>query len=198
MFTGIIEEVGIVEEAASHRLLIGATTIMSDLAVSHSIAVNGVCLTVVEAAPSFFAVELSEETVRRTNLGKLARGTLVNLERALAVGGRMGGHRVQGHVDGVGTVLELGGPPQACVLRVDIPAQLHRYVVEKGFLAVEGISLTVASMEGTAFSVAVIPYTLEQTNLRSRGPGDMVNLEVDILAKYVEKLLRGDAAKPVE
>ena len=198
MFTGIVEEVGIVQEAASHRLFIGATTVMSDLAVSHSIAVNGACLTVVEAAPGSFAVELSEETVRRTNLGKLAPGDLVNLERALAAGGRMGGHIVQGHVDGVGTVLELGGPPQECVLRVDVPAQLCRYVVEKGFLAVEGISLTVASMEGTAFGVAVIPYTLEQTNLRSRGPGDLVNLEVDILAKYVERLLSGDAAQAVE
>ncbi len=191
MFTGIVEEVGTVKEAGSHRLVVGAATVMSDLAVSDSIAVNGACLTVVETTANAFTVELSEETVGRTNLGVLKPDEPVNLERALAANGRMGGHIVQGHVDGVGTVLELGGPPEECVLRVGLPDPLAKYVVEKGFIAVEGISLTVTDLRDSEFSVAVIPYTLAQTNLRSHRPGNAVNLEVDIVAKYVERLLPG-------
>ncbi len=191
MFTGIVEEVGVVKEAGDHRLMVGAATVMSDLAVSDSIAVNGACLTVVGTAASAFILELSEETIARTNLGLLKPGELVNLERALAANGRMGGHIVQGHVDSVGTVLKLDGPPEGCVLTVGVPDPLARYIVEKGFIAVEGISLTVADLRDSEFSVAVIPYTLAQTNLRSHRPGNAVNLEVDILAKYVERLLPG-------
>ena len=189
MFTGIVEEVGTVQEAGCDRLVVGAVKVLADLGLGDSIAVNGACLTAVDRTAEAFAVELSEETLARTNLGQLRVGHGVNLERALAVGGRFGGHIVQGHVDGVGTVLELGGPKEACVLRVGAPQSLRRYVVEKGFIAVDGISLTVAGLAGPALSVAVIPYTLAQTNLRSRQPGDLVNLEVDILAKYVEGLL---------
>ncbi len=189
MFTGIIEEVGVVQEASGHRLVFVAHTVLSDLAVSQSIAVNGACLTAVEVTANTFAVDLSEETLRRTNLGGLAPGHEVNLERALAFGARVGGHLVQGHVDGVGTLADLSGPPEERVLRVEAPPGLTRYVVEKGFIAVDGISLTVAGLRGTAFSVAVIPYTLEQTALRTRRPRDLLNLEVDILAKYVEQLL---------
>ena len=190
MFTGIVEEVGRVLEASPHRLVTGAATVTSDLKQGDSIAVNGACLTVIERTPHSFAVDLSEETLTRTNLGRLAPGSPVNLERALAVGGRMGGHVVQGHVDEVGAILELGGPPEACTLRVGVSAALARYVVVKGFIAVEGISLTVTEAPGTAFSVAVIPYTLAQTNLRALRPGAPVNLEADIMAKYVERLLQ--------
>ena len=190
MFTGIVEEVGTVREASPHRLVVGAATVLSDLEVGHSIAINGACLTVVERTSDAFVVELSEETLRLTNLGRLQPKHPVNLERALAAGARMGGHVVQGHVDGVGTILELGGPPEACVLRVGASAELARYIVVKGFIGVEGISLTVTEASGAAFSVAVIPYTRAQTNLRVLQPGDLVNLEVDIMAKYVERLLQ--------
>ena len=189
MFTGIVEEVGTVREATPHRLVVGAATVLSDLAVGQSIAINGACLTVVDQTADAFAVDLSEETLMRTNLGKLKAGHLANLERAIALSGRMGGHIVQGHVDDVGSVLELGGPPESCTLWVSVPDSVSRYIVEKGFIAIEGISLTVTGVREQAFSVAVIPYTLAQTNLRSRLPGDLVNLEVDILAKYVERLL---------
>ena len=161
---------------------------MDALAVSDSIAVNGVCLTVTERTDADFAVDLVEETLSRTNLGDLAPGGIVNLERALTPSSRMGGHVVQGHVDGTGEVVSFGGPPEERVLGIDLSPELARYVVEKGFIALDGISLTVASQEGTGFSVAVIPYTMEHTVLRVRGPGDRVNVEVDILAKYVERL----------
>ena len=190
MFTGIVEEVGIVREASPHRLVVSARTVLSDLAVSQSIAVNGACLTVVDMTGDGFAADLSEETLSRTNLGRLAPGRAVNLERALAFGARVGGHLVQGHVDGVGTPLGVSGPPENRTLGVEAPASLARYIVEKGFITVDGISLTVASLHGTAFSVAVIPYTYEQTALRSSRPGDLLNLETDILAKYVEQLMQ--------
>ena len=189
MFTGIVEEVGTVQEVSAHRLVVRAATVMSDLAGGASIAVNGACLTAVEVSAEVFAVDLSEETLRRTNLGALEPGQPVNLERALAASGRMGGHIVQGHVDGVGTVLELDGLPHERVLRVEAPETVMRYVVQKGFVAVDGISLTVTAAEDSTFSVAVVPYTAQQTNLRLRKPGDLVNLEVDVLAKYVERLL---------
>ena len=176
-------------EASGHRLVVGARAVLADLAVGHSIAVNGACLTAVDVTADAFTVELSEETVGRTNLGRLAPGHEVNLERALAAGARMGGHVVQGHVDGVGTLAELSGPPEACLLRVEAPQGLGRYLVEKGFIAVDGVSLTVAGLRDATFTVAVIPYTFQQTVLRSRAPGDLLNLEVDILAKYVERLL---------
>ena len=193
MFTGIVEEVGEVVEAAPHRLRIAGRSVMDALAVSDSISINGVCLTVTERTDSAFAVDVVEETLSRTNLGDLAPGGIVNLERALTPSSRMGGHVVQGHVDGTGEVVAFGGTREARELRIDVPADLARYVVEKGFIAVDGISLTVASQEGNGFSVAVIPYTMEHTVLRVRGPGDRVNIEVDILAKYVERLASAQA-----
>ena len=189
MFTGIVEEVGTVGEALPHRLVIRARTVLEGMAVGDSINVNGVCLTVVERTAGTFTVEVVQETLDRTSLGDLQVGHGVDLERALTPQSRMGGHIVQGHVDGVGTVVELGGPPQACVLRVDAPPAIARYIVEKGFIAVDGISLTVTGVRGTTFSVAVIPYTIEGTVLGGRKQGDRVNLEVDIVAKYVERLL---------
>ena len=189
MFTGIVEELGKVREASPNRLVIAAATVLADTRVGDSLAVNGADLTVVSRTDDSFAADLSAETLARTNLGSLAAGDPVDLERALTPESRMGGHFVQGHVDGVGTVVEIGGPAEDCTLRVDAPADIARYIVEKGFIAVDGISLTVTEATDSAFSAAVIPYTLEHTVLGSRRPGDRVNLEADILAKYVERLL---------
>ena len=189
MFTGIVEELGTVREAAANRLVIAAATVLADTRLGDSIAVNGADLTVVERTIDAFAVDLSAETLERTNLGSLKPGDAVDLERALTPASRMGGHVVQGHVDGVGTVASFGGKPEERVLSVELPAALARYIVEKGFVAVDGISLTVTEVRDTAFSAAVIPYTFDHTVLRFRRVGDPVNIEVDILAKYVERLL---------
>lgn len=188
MFTGIVEEVGTVVEAVDHRLVVRATT-LDGVAVGDSIAVNGACLTVVELTDATFAVDVSDETLARTALGNLAKGSPVDLERALLPTSRMGGHFVQGHVDGVGTVVELSGPVEARVMSIDAPAEVERYLIEKGFITVDGISLTVTSVIGATFSIAVIPYTWEHTVLGSKRLGDAVNLEVDVLAKYVAKFV---------
>ena len=199
MFTGIVEEIGAVREMSGHRLVIGATQVLTGTVLGDSISVNGACLTVVEMDGESFAIELSDETLARTSLGSLTTGDPVDLERAATPSTRLGGHIVQGHVDGVGVVREIGGQPEARVLRVEAPAEIARYIVEKGFIAVDGISLTVTGVEptdvgGAAFSVAVIPYTWEHTVLGARSTGDHVNLEVDVLAKYVESLLPGRQA----
>jgi riboflavin synthase len=188
VFTGIVEEIGQIQEASPHRLVIAAKVVLSDLRVSQSIAVNGACLTAVEVTAEGFSVELTEETMRRTNLGFLKRDHHVNLERALAASDRMGGHFVQGHVDGVAVVVDISGPELDQALYVEAPEEVVRYIVEKGFISVDGISLTVTSVLDTTFTVAVIPYTLQHTALQYRKAGDPVNLEVDILAKYVERL----------
>ena len=188
MFTGIVEEVGTVAEAAKNRLCIAGGLVMESLAVSDSIALNGVCLTVVERTGDVFTVDVVEETLSRTNLGALQAGDIVNLERALTPSSRMGGHIVQGHVDGTGVVDRMSGSPQERMLWVTLRPKLMRYVVEKGFIALDGISLTVAETGATEFSVAVIPYTAEHTALKARAQGDRVNIEIDILAKYVERL----------
>ena len=189
MFTGIVEELGTVREAAANRLVIAAATVLADTRLGDSLAVNGADLTVVELTDDTFAVDLSAETMARTSLGSLKAGDPVDLERALTPASRMGGHVVQGHVDGVGTVARFDGKPEERVLSVELPAALARYIVEKGFVAVDGISLTVTEVRDTAFSAAVIPYTFDHTVLRFRRVGDPVNIEVDILAKYVERLL---------
>ena len=189
MFTGIVEELGTVREAAANRLVIAAATVLADTRLGDSLAVNGADLTVVELTDDTFAVDLSAETLARTSLGSLKAGDPVDLERALTPASRMGGHVVQGHVDGVGTVASFDGTPAERVLSVDVPGELARYIVEKGFVAVDGISLTVTEVGDTAFSAAVIPYTFDHTVLRFRRVGDPVNIEVDILAKYVERLL---------
>ena len=191
MFTGIVEEVGVVRRAEPHRLVIGARKVLAGLEEGGSIAVNGVCLTAVAVTRAAFTVELSAETLARTNLGALAPGHQVDLEPPVAMGAPMGGHVVQGHVDGVCTVVELAGPPHARVLTIRVPRRLARYIMEKGFVALDGISLTVASRAGLRFSVSVVPYTYDHTVLAFRRPGDAVNIEVDILAKYVERLVRG-------
>ena len=193
MFTGIVEEVGTVAEAAKNRLRITGGLVMESLAVSDSIALNGVCLTVVERTGDVFTVDVVEETLSRTNLGALKAGDIVNLERALTPSSRMGGHIVQGHVDGTGVVDRMSGTPQERMLWVTLRPELMRYVVEKGFIALDGISLTVAKTGTAEFSVAVIPYTAEHTSLKARAQGDRVNIEIDILAKYVERLTSFEA-----
>ena len=189
MFTGIVEEVGSVREASPHRLVVRASTVLDGLVLGDSIAINGACLTVTAQTADSFTVDVVEETLSRTNLGTLSAGSPVDLERALTPQSRMGGHIVQGHVDGVGTITELSGDPESLRLTVEAPPETVRYIVEKGFIAVDGISLTVTGVSGSLFSVAVIPYTSEHTVLGSKQIGDGVNLEVDIVAKYVERLL---------
>jgi riboflavin synthase len=224
MFTGIVEGTGTVvaltaaPDGAAARLEVQAPWLAGDLAVGDSVAVDGCCLTVTAAAAGGFAADLVAETLRRTALGRLAAGARVNLERPLALGGRLGGHLVQGHVDGVGRVLDQrptgpegsgepqGGAPvgregsgeprrgapvnQGHEVRIELPDDLARYVVEKGSIAVDGVSLTVAGLGPGWFAVALVPHTLAATTLGERGPGDPVHLEVDVVAKYVERLVQ--------
>ena len=189
MFTGIVEEVGIVAKINDKAMTVRASKVPEDMKLGDSIAVNGACLTAVDFSRSEFSVDLSPETMRRTSLGQLSVGGPVNLERALLVSDRMGGHIVQGHVDGTGRVMSIRSDGDSIIFRVRVPKRLNRYIVEKGFVAVDGISLTVVKRGASSFTVAVIPYTLENTNLSAVSVGDLVNLEADILAKYVESLL---------
>ena len=193
MFTGIVEELGEVVSLEhgddSARLTVRGPLVTSDAVHGASIAVNGVCLTVVEHDADTFTVDVMAETLARTSLGSLAPGGPVNLERAMAASGRFGGHVVQGHVDGTGTIVERVPGDRWEVVRVSLPQSLSRYVVEKGSITVDGVSLTVAEVDAGAFSVSLIPTTLELTTLGHKAVGDVVNLEVDVLAKYVERLL---------
>jgi riboflavin synthase len=199
MFTGIIEELGTVESILiggnSGRLRLRAPIVRADLHEGDSVSVNGVCLTAVELRGGSFDADASPETLSRSSLGRLQPGGVVNLERALLPTSRLGGHIVQGHVDGTGEVVAaqpLGDGNWW--LSVRYPAELDRYLVSKGSVAVDGISLTIASIESSVFGIAIIPHTWAHTNLRTRRPGDVVNLETDILAKYVEKLIAGAPA----
>jgi riboflavin synthase len=189
VFTGIVEEVGIVTKINDKAMTVRASKVPEDMKLGDSIAVNGACLTAVDFSRSEFSVDLSPETMRRASLGQLSVGGPVNLERALLVSDRMGGHIVQGHVDGTGRVMSIRSDGDSIIFRVRVPKRLNRYIVEKGFVAVDGISLTVVKRGASSFTVAVIPYTLENTNLSAVSVGDRVNLEADILAKYVESLL---------
>lgn len=193
MFTGIVEELG--EVVALDRLVDGARlrvrgkTVAADANHGDSIAVNGVCLTVVEVVDDEFATDVMKESLDRSNLGGLVVGELVNLERSVRAGGRLGGHLVQGHVDGVGTLLDRTPSEHWEVVRVGLPDRLARYVAEKGSIAVDGVSLTVVQVGEADFSVALIPTTLELTTLGRKSVGDALNLEVDVIAKYVARLL---------
>ncbi len=196
MFTGIIEEMGEVlaveSFAAGARLRIRAGALIDGARVGESIAVSGVCLTMVSLAPGEFAADLAAETLRRTTLGELRPGDPVNLERPLRLDGRLGGHIVQGHVDGVGTITAVTPEGDGIWMEIAPPPPLLPYIAEKGSVAVDGISLTVARVfEGGHFTVALIPHTLTVTTLGLRAAGDRANIEVDILAKYVERLLEG-------
>ena len=189
MFTGIVEEVGIVSKITNNGMTVKALRILSDVKLGDSIAVNGTCLTAVSFSNSEFSVDLSPETMRRTSLSQLTEGSRVNLERALSASDRMGGHIVQGHVDATGRITSIKPDGDSIIFRVRVPKRLDKYIVEKGFVAVDGISLTVVKRGASSFTLAVIPYTLENTNLAVLSEGDQVNLEADILAKYVESLL---------
>ena len=194
MFTGIVEEMGVIRSirrgAHSAVLSIGAEAVLSDLKTGDSVAVNGVCLTATAVEGRGFTADVMHETLLRSSLGALGPGSPVNLERAMAAGGRFGGHIVSGHIDGTGTITERRRDDNAVWYTVTAAPSLLRYIVEKGSVAIDGISLTVASVEAGRFSVSVIPHTASVTVLGRKGPGDIVNLETDIIGKYVEKLLR--------
>jgi riboflavin synthase len=195
MFTGIVEGTGTVAALAAAadgsgaRLQVDAPWLAGRLEPGESVAVNGCCLTVAEATAAGFAADLVAETLRRTALGGLAAGARVNLERPVALGGRLGGHLVQGHVDGVAEVLDRKPVGDGEEVRIELPPELERYVVEKGSIAVDGVSLTVAAVGPGWLTVALVPHTLEATTLGDRRPGDPVQLEVDVVAKYIERLV---------
>lgn len=195
MFTGLIEDLGTVRElpkgAEGVRLTVGTQIPMGELVLGESIAVNGICLTVAAFGQGAFVADVSPETLGRTNLGDLSVGAVVNLERALRLSDRLGGHLVSGHVDGVATLAGRRRQGNSLCLTFRFPAHLGRYLVEKGSVALDGISLTVTEVSDEAFSVAVIPHTLERTTLHRKEVGAQVNIETDIVGKYVERLLRG-------
>jgi riboflavin synthase len=193
MFTGLVEETGTVVEIAvqehSGRLTAIAPTVHQDAKQGDSIAINGCCLTVIAQEGDQLTFDVVPETLRRTNLGTLQPGDTINLERPLAVGARLGGHFVQGHIDGVGTVLAVTPEENAVVMEIGVPEALRRYIVEKGSIAVDGVSLTVADARPASFTVWTIPHTRAITTLGERQVGDHVNLECDLLGKYIERLL---------
>ncbi|MGA8311608.1 MAG: riboflavin synthase [Terriglobales bacterium] len=199
MFTGIIEEVGrvagVVNRSGHRRLTVAASQVTKELKTGDSIAVSGVCLTAVEITPRTFAADLAEETWKRTSFSRIKKGALVNLELPMRLNERLGGHIVQGHVDGTGKLVALDqiGGGDDFWLQIEIPPELARYVIFKGSLSIEGISLTVAKIEGTRVAAAIIPHTVKMTNLKSLKAGDPVNLEVDVVAKYIEKMIRGES-----
>jgi len=187
VFTGIVEEVGRVTSAPAGKLVITASRVLKGMGLGGSIAVNGVCLTITNFNTNSFSVDIMPETLKRTNLGLLRAGDGVNLERPLALGGELGGHLVQGHIDDTGRVTSII-PDGETIIRFEAPAEVMRYIVETGFIAVDGVSLTVVVKDASSFQVSVVAYTREYTTLGSRRVGDLVNLEVDVIAKYVERL----------
>ncbi|MFG2297905.1 riboflavin synthase [Streptomyces sp. NPDC048603] len=199
MFTGIVEELGEVTEVEqledASRFRLRGPVVTEGAKHGDSIAVNGVCLTVVETADGEFTADVMRETLDRSSLGALAKGSRVNLERPMALGGRLGGHLVQGHVDGTGEILSRTPSENWEIVKVSLPAALSRYVVEKGSITVDGVSLTVVEAAADYFTVSLIPTTLALTTLGIKQPGDPVNLEVDVLAKYVERLLGDKGAQ---
>ena len=200
MFTGLIEEIGeiksILKGAKSARITIKATNILEGTKVGDSISTNGVCLTVTEFSKNSFSVDVMAETFRSSNLGKLKPGSTVNLERALRLSDRLGGHMVSGHIDGIGTIVDLYKEDNAIWVSVETSMDILKYIVHKGSITIDGISLTVAYVDESIFKVSIIPHTKEETTLLIKNIGDEVNLECDMLAKYVEKLLKyGEAPK---
>lgn len=193
MFTGIIEEIGIVKSIKSKVITIEANKIFEDLKLGDSVSVNGTCLTVAsfenKIFPKIFNADITLETLSRTNLGELKSGFKVNLERALTLNGRLGGHIVSGHIDGVGIIKNISKNSDDIKLTIEVSSNLMKYIIEKGSVAVDGISLTVAEVNKNNFSVAIIPHTLKETILYYKKTGDKVNIENDIIGKYVEKLL---------
>jgi riboflavin synthase len=198
MFSGIVEEVGEVVGFDGERLEIKAAGVIEGLNVSESICVSGACLTVIEAHEGGFVVEVVPETLQRTNLGTLRPGDTINLERSLRFGGPVGGHIVQGHVDGRAEIESIEDDGNSIRIWIRPPESIMRYMVEKGFIALDGISLTVVAVTDSSFSVAIIPYTRDHTTLGEREPGETLNIEVDITAKYIERLAQPHlaAARP--
>jgi riboflavin synthase len=188
VFTGIVEEVGSVASVPAGSLVIAARQVLKGMQLGGSIAVNGVCLTVTDFDSKSFSADVMPETLKRTNLGRLRLGDTVNLERPLALGGQIGGHLVQGHVDDTGRIASVMGEGEAVLIRFETSPEVMRYIVPKGFIAVDGISLTVTDRDTGSFLVSIVGYTRQHTTLGSRKVGDTVNLEVDIMAKYVEQL----------
>lgn len=194
MFTGIIEEKGRIEAikqgAKSAVLTIRAEHILDDVRIGDSVAVNGVCLTATTVGSNYFTADVMAETLRRSSLGSLKAGSEVNLERAMAMGGRFGGHIVSGHIDGTGTIRSMTKEDNAVWVTIEADTSILDLIVEKGSIAIDGISLTVAAVDETSFSVSLIPHTGKETTLLSKKPGDIVNLENDIVGKYIEKLMK--------
>ena len=202
MFTGIIEETGTVKEVVSAgskgEISLAAKTVLEGTKIGDSISVNGVCLTVIRMDSAGFTADVMPETLRRSNLGSLRRGDKVNLERAMAADGRFGGHIVSGHIDGCGTITEYRKESNATWVRISAAKQILDLIVEKGSVAIDGISLTVAAVSDTDFQVSIIPHTGEETTLLMKKAGDIVNLENDIIGKYVQKLMTIDDAPAPE
>ncbi|MCL2843727.1 MAG: riboflavin synthase [Oscillospiraceae bacterium] len=200
MFTGIIEEIGTIQRlersANAGRLTIAAKVIFTDLKLGDSVAVNGVCLTASGITGNQFTADVMPETLNRTGLGTLGSGSQVNLERAMAANGRFGGHMVSGHIDGTGQITALHPDDNAVWVQIAAGPEILRYVIPKGSIAIDGISLTVAKLTETDFSVSIIPHTGSETTLLSKQPGDLVNLETDLIGKYVEKLLQPKESAP--
>lgn len=188
MFSGIVEEIGTVLELGPHHIAVEAREILSDTVVSDSISVSGVCLTVTAAGPGSFRASVMPETLRRSNLGSLTVGDLVNLERAVTPETRLGGHLVLGHVDGVGHIVSIVPEEEARMVSIQAPAEVMRYIAFKGSVAIDGVSLTVARLDSDSFAVSLVPYTSEHTTLGRARPGQIVNLEVDVVARYLERL----------
>jgi riboflavin synthase len=201
MFTGIVEEVGkvtrIEQRGENRRITVAAENLPKELKTGDSISVSGVCLTALNIKPGSFCADLAPETWERTSFSRMHEGALVNLELPMKADGRFGGHIVQGHVDGVGQLIALDriADSENFWLRIELPPEVEKYTVHKGSVCIEGISLTVAKLEGRECSVAIIPHTVEMTNLNSLKPGDAVNLEADLIAKYVEKMMTGESAE---
>lgn len=191
MFTGIIEELGTVERIGGGSLVIGAKKVLTDVQVGDSISVNGICLTVTSFDSRHFTADVMPETVRRTSLAELRQGSPVNLERALTLSSRLGGHIVSGHIDGTGTIVSLKEEGNAILMKVAAEPAILRSIVEKGSVALDGISLTVAAVTDTDFTVSLIPHSREVTNLGTKKKGSRLNIENDIIGKYVEKMMQG-------
>lgn len=189
MFTGIIEETGKILAITSNKIIVECNSVLEDSKFGDSIAVNGVCLTVTNLTNTSFSADISSETLQVTSLGNLKSGCLVNLERAMKADGRFGGHIVSGHIDGIGKIKEIKQNGSFWELKIELPPEQEKYTVKKGSIAIDGISLTIANIEQNVITLAIIPHTFENTNLKEHKKGDFVNIEVDITAKYIENFL---------
>jgi riboflavin synthase len=194
VFTGIVQEAGSIVSVPAGKLTVAANQVLKDIQLGGSIAVNGICLTVTAFDDKSFSVEVMPETLKRTNLGLLHPGDRVNLERALTFNGELGGHLVQGHIDDTGRVVLIAREGEAVLMRFQTKPEVMRYIVPKGFIAVDGTSLTVTTKDASTFGVSIVGYTREHTILADKKPGDTVNLEVDIIGKYVEELSKSAGA----